>query len=64
MIFLQNLKEHLAELEKILDDVSQYYPENKIQKPMAFKHIDSMLLSKKVGGHTNIFNHCDCFIIR
>lgn len=39
----------LAELEKILEDVTKYFPKApQNPKPIAFKHIDSMLLGKKV----------------
>lgn len=51
--FFKELKEHLAELEKIIEDVTKYFPKLPMQKqkPLAFKHIDSLLLVGKVRFH-------------
>ena len=49
----QSVKDQLAELEKIIEDVTKYFPEQKnlvpaSRKNLAFKHIDSLLLERNV----------------
>ena len=49
----QSVKDQLAELEKIIEDVTKYFPEQKnlvqaSRKNLAFKHIDSLLLERHV----------------
>ena len=51
--FSQSVKDQLAELEKIIEDVTKYFPEQKnlvpaSRKNLAFKHIDSLLLERNV----------------
>ena len=53
LFFSQSVKDQLAELEKIIEDVTKYFPEQKnlvpaSRKNLAFKHIDSLLLERNV----------------
>ena len=52
---IQKLKRHLAELDSIVEDAIKYLQDGQAtatdheeQKPLAFNHIDSLLLAHKV----------------
>ena len=52
---LQKLKRHLAELDSIVEDAIKYLQEGQANtttdhdvKPMAFSHVDSLLIASKV----------------
>ena len=46
------MKDQLAELEQIIEDVTKYFPDHenvaRSRKTLAFKHIDSLLLPRNV----------------